>query len=68
MCLRVVAFKGHAEEPQSILLTKLCAGFESVTQLLSGELLRTASNLDNLHVVRGLLSPTNGRLLLETGA
>lgn len=67
MCLRVVAFKGHAEESQSILLTKLCAGFESVTQLLSGEFsLRTASNLDNLHVMRGLLSPTNGRLLLET--
>lgn len=68
MCFRVAVFRGHEDEKNSMLMTKLFAGFESVSQLLSeGECsLRTVSNLDNLHVVRGLLSPKNGRLLLET--
>lgn len=66
MCFRVVLFRGHEHEKNSMLMTKLFAGFESMSQLYTGECsLRTLSNLDNLHVVRGLLS-SEGRLLLET--
>lgn len=65
--MRVVAFQGHRDESISYLLTKLYSGFESLTQLIDGECsLRTMSNLNNLHVVRGLLSPDSKRLLLET--
>lgn len=63
MCLRAIVFRGHKNETDSILVTQLFAGLESVTQLLDGECsLRTMSNLDNLHVVRGLLNNDTKRL------
>lgn len=66
-CFRVCFFRGHGDEHNSMLLTKLFAGYESVSQIWDGEYsLRTMSNLDNLHVVRGNLCSKTQRLQLQS--
>ena len=65
--MRAIVFRGHKEEKDSMFVTQLFAGFESVTKLWDFECsLRTVSNLDNLYVVRGVLDARSGRLRFET--
>lgn len=54
---RLITFKGHSDQPSSLLITHVCKNYETVTGLADGECaFRTLNALHNLHTVRGLLN------------
>lgn len=65
---RLIYFKGHIQEPKSLLVCQVCRDHETLSELLpKGQCaLRTLMNLSNLRVVRGCLDPHTRRLDLST--
>jgi len=59
-------FIGHKEQINSVLITKVCKNYETLSTLYKGECAtRTLSNLYNLHAVRGKIND-NGELIFDT--
>ncbi len=53
---RLIYFKGHKDQPNSALITRVCKDYETVSKILTGEFAsRTLSNLYNLHAARGVV-------------
>lgn len=63
---RLIYFTGHPEENNSVMITQICNGYETISKFfISGECAtRTLLNLYNLHAVRGLI--INGQLDLDS--
>lgn len=63
---RLIYFRGHKEQKNSALITRVCKNYETVCTLLNGECAtRTLSNLYNLHAVRGNRN-IQGELIFDT--
>lgn len=55
---RLIYFRGHEDQSDSALITRICKNYETISDILSGECAtRTLSNLYNLHAVRGCILP-----------
>jgi len=54
---RIIYFEGHPKENNSIMITKICDGYETISKFFTtGECAtRTLLNLYNLHAIRGTL-------------
>jgi hypothetical protein len=58
--MRLVYFRGHRDQQQSAMITRICKQYETVSGIMSGELAwRTLANLYNLVAVRGPLVPVH---------
>ena len=63
---RLIYFKGHNKQKNSVLITQICKNYETCSKIFTGECAsRTFWNLYNLHTVRGLLN-TNNELIYTT--
>jgi hypothetical protein len=66
--MRIVYFKGHKNQPESAMITKIYKHYETFSSLFRLEFecsSRTILNLYNLHAVRGCLD-INNQLILQT--
>lgn len=64
---RLIHFRGHVDQPHSMLITQVCDQYQTISLLVKGipeSASRTLSNLINLHAVRGNI--VDGVLDLET--
>ena len=56
---RLICFKGHHNENNSVMITKVCMNYETFSKIITGEFAtRTLSNLYNLQTVRGNVNET----------
>lgn len=63
---RLIYFVGHKKQEKSVLITKVCKNYETLSTLYKGEAAtRTLSNLYNLHTVRGRRN-NKGELIFDT--
>jgi len=57
--MRLIYFRGHKEEPNSAMITRICKGYETFSKILQGEAAyRTLASLYNLVAIRGPLVST----------
>lgn len=62
---RLIYFKGHTDQVNSAMITRVCKDHETVSKILTGEFAsRTLSNLYNLHAARGIVR--NGQLDIKS--
>jgi len=51
---RLIYFRGHPDQPNSALISRVCKDYETVSKILTGSsATKTLYNLCNLHAVRG---------------
>jgi len=64
---RIIYFRGHDKQLNSVMITRVCKNYETICGLLEGEsATRTLLNLYNLHTVRGCLDRNNQLILDES--
>lgn len=62
---RLIYFIGHKCEKDSVLVTKVCKNYSTISEIYKFETAtRTLSNLYNLHAIRGLIK--NGKLVFKS--